>query len=60
MEERVTFSRQLAERKREQSMQDDADAYEREAVALDEQITKIRDIIVAGSATLRFMSEGLE
>jgi hypothetical protein len=59
MEEKVTFSRQLAERKREHSMQD-ADVYEREAVALDEQITKLRDVIVSGSATLRFLSEGLE
>jgi two-component system chemotaxis response regulator CheB len=57
MEEKVTFSRQLAERKREQSMQDGADVYEREAGALDEQITKLRDIIVSGSATLRFLSE---
>lgn len=60
MEEKVTFSRQLAERKREQSMQGGADAHEREAVALDEQITRLRDMIVAGSATLRFMSDGQE
>jgi two-component system, chemotaxis family, protein-glutamate methylesterase/glutaminase len=59
MEEKVTFSRQLAEREREQSMQDDADVHEREADALDEQITRLRDIIVEGSATLRFISEGL-
>jgi two-component system chemotaxis response regulator CheB len=59
MEEKVTFSRQLAERKREHSMQE-ADVYEREAVALDEQITKLRDVIVSGSATLRLLSEGLE
>jgi hypothetical protein len=60
MEEKVTFSRQLAERKREQNMQDDAEVYEREAVALDEQITQLRDIIVLGSATFRSSSADLK
>ena len=53
MEEKVTFSRQLAERKRKQNMFDAADVYEKEAKALDNEVTKVRDLIVGGIATRR-------
>jgi len=48
MEEKVTFSRQLAERKREQNLPDQAEAYEREANDVDDHVTKVRDLIVTG------------
>jgi two-component system chemotaxis response regulator CheB len=57
MEEKVTFSRQLAERKRKQNMLDAADAYEKEADALDQEVTKVRDLIVCGIASPRSSSE---
>lgn len=57
MEEKVTFSRQLAERKRKQNMLSAADAYEKGAKALDDEITKVRDLIVCGIATQRSIRE---
>lgn len=53
MEEKVTFSRQLAERKRTQNLHAEADAYEKEAGALDKDVMKVRDLIVCGVATQR-------
>lgn len=53
MEEKVTFSRQLAERKRKQNMNDSADAYEAEADALDREVAIVRDLIVTGIGTRR-------
>lgn len=48
MEEKVTFSRQLADRKREQDMPDEARAYEEQADALDDKVAEVRDLIVSG------------
>ena len=48
MEEKVTFSRQLAERKRQQNLHDESDAYEAEANAVDTAVTSVRDLIVCG------------
>jgi two-component system chemotaxis response regulator CheB len=48
MEEKVTFSRQLALRKRRQNMFDEADAFEKEADNLDNEVTRVRDLIVCG------------
>jgi two-component system chemotaxis response regulator CheB len=48
MEEKVTFSRQLAARKRKQRLRKAADSYEKEASALDDELTRIRDLIVVG------------
>lgn len=53
MEEKVTFSRQLAGRKRTQNLPAEADAYEKEATALDKELMKVRDLIVCGVATQR-------
>ena len=60
MEEKVTFSRQLAERKRKQKMLKEADAYEKEAHALDNEVTKVRDLIVCGIAAQRSVSADVE
>lgn len=48
MEEKVTFSRKLAVRKREKNMLDEADAYEEQADALDDKVAEVRDLIVSG------------
>ncbi len=48
MEEKVTFSRQLAQRKREQNLSEEAAVYEKEAKAIDQEVTKVRDLIVCG------------
>lgn len=53
MEEKVTFSRQLAARKREQDMSEAADAYESEADALDREVATVRDLIVTGIGARR-------
>ena len=53
MEEKVTFSRQLAERKRGQNLFTDAAAYDSEANALDNEVTKVRDLIVCGIGNQR-------
>jgi two-component system chemotaxis response regulator CheB len=53
MEEKVTFSRQLAARKRKQRLRKAADSYEKEASALDEELTRIRDLIIVGIGAQR-------
>jgi two-component system chemotaxis response regulator CheB len=53
MEEKVTFSRQLAARKREQNLHKAADSYEKQASALDNEVTRVRDLIVVGIAAQR-------
>ena len=53
MEEKVTFSRQLAVRKRRQNLHKAADSYERQASALDSEVTRVRDLIVVGIAAQR-------
>jgi hypothetical protein len=53
MEEKVTFTRQLAERKRKQKMPDEADALDKEANAVDGEVTKVRDLIVCGIGNQR-------
>jgi two-component system, chemotaxis family, protein-glutamate methylesterase/glutaminase len=60
MEEKVTFSRQLAERKREQSLIDEARDYEREADAIDGDVTKVRDLIVCGIGKQRPVADDRE
>jgi two-component system chemotaxis response regulator CheB len=60
MEEKVTFSRQLAQRKRKQNMVDAAATYDREADALDNEVTKVRDLIVCGIGNQRSISEEME
>ena len=57
MEEKVSFSRQLADRKRKQNLLDAADAYEKSADALDDGVTRVRDLIVCGIATQGSISE---
>ncbi|PKL76770.1 MAG: chemotaxis protein CheB, partial [Candidatus Melainabacteria bacterium HGW-Melainabacteria-1] len=46
MEEKVTFSRQLAARKRKEGLVPEAEAYEREAEGLDEKIAAVRKLIL--------------
>lgn len=53
MEEKVTFSRHLAARKREQNQPQAAESYEKQAAALDEEVTRVRDLIVCGIAAKR-------
>jgi len=53
MEEKVTFSRQLAKRKRIQNLKKEADRFDQEAAALDEELTRIRDLIVVGIGARR-------
>lgn len=53
MEEKVTFSRQLAARKREQNLHKAAASYEKQASALDDEVTRVRDLIVCGIAAQR-------
>ncbi|MEO6260075.1 MAG: chemotaxis protein CheB [Thermoanaerobaculia bacterium] len=48
MEEKVTFSRQLAQRKRDENLLEEAEAYENEAKTIDKEVTKVRDLIVCG------------
>lgn len=57
MEEKVTFSRQLAERKRTRNLPEEAAAYEKEANDLDHEVTKVRDLVVCGIGTSRFDAE---
>lgn len=49
MEERVTFSRLLAARKREQNMVEEAEVYEKDARSVDGDVTRVRDLIVLGA-----------
>lgn len=58
MEEKVTFSRQLADRKRKQNRIDEAVAYEDEADAIDREVTKVRDLIVCGIGPRRSIDTG--
>ncbi|MEX2048378.1 MAG: chemotaxis protein CheB [Gemmatimonadota bacterium] len=60
MEEKVTFSRQLAERKREQHLLDEATAEDREADELDDALGKVRDLIVRGIAPPRSIAAETE
>lgn len=60
MEEKVTLSRQLADRKRKQNLVQAADAYDKEANALDDELTKVRDLIVCGIGNPCFHSEDVE
>jgi len=53
MEEKVTFSRLLADRKRHQNLHVEADEYETEAKDLDNEVTKVRDLIVCGIGARR-------
>ena len=48
MEEKVTFCRQLAERKRARGLPDEAVTHEKEAEDLDREVTRVRDLIVCG------------
>jgi two-component system chemotaxis response regulator CheB len=48
MEEKVTFSRHLAVRKRNQNLFDAAESFDDEADALDREVTKMRDLVVGG------------
>jgi two-component system chemotaxis response regulator CheB len=50
MEEKVSFSRQLAARKRGQDLHKAADSYENQASKLDDEVTRVRDLIVCGIA----------
>jgi two-component system chemotaxis response regulator CheB len=49
MEERVTFSRLLAGRKRAQNMFAEAEVYEKDARSVDGDVTRVRDLIVLGA-----------
>lgn len=53
MEEKVTFSRQMAARKRAQNLLKAAESYDKQADALDKEVTRVRDLIVCGVATER-------
>lgn len=48
MEEKVTFSRQMAARKRERNLPEEAAAHDQEAEILDKEVLRIRDLIVCG------------
>lgn len=54
MEEKSTLSRQLADRNRTQNQLDAADAYKKEAEHLDVELTRLRDLVVKSTVTLRF------
>jgi two-component system chemotaxis response regulator CheB len=60
MEEKVTFSRHLAVRKRDQNLPEEAGVYEKEADALDEEVTKVRDLIVCGIGNQRASADSAE
>jgi two-component system, chemotaxis family, protein-glutamate methylesterase/glutaminase len=57
MEEKVTFSRQMAERVRNYNLQNAAVKYEENAHSLDAEVSIVRDIILNGFATLRAIAE---
>ncbi|BDG04779.1 chemotaxis protein CheB [Anaeromyxobacter oryzae] len=46
MEERVTFSRLLAERLRKQNLLEEAEVHEKDARAVDDDVTRIRDLVL--------------
>jgi len=56
MEEKVTFARHLASRKRQQNLPEVAERYEQHAKNLDGEVTMIRDLIVCGFATRRVVA----
>lgn len=53
MEEKVTFSRQMAERMKNYNLQKAATKYEEHAQSLDKEVSLIREIILNGFATQR-------
>ncbi len=57
MEEKVTFSRQMAERMKNYNLQKAATKYEDHAKSLDEEVSLIREIILSGFATKRTIAE---
>jgi two-component system, chemotaxis family, protein-glutamate methylesterase/glutaminase len=57
MEEKVTFSRQMAKRMTSHNLQQAATKYEAHAQSLDEEVSLIRDIILKGFATKRTIAE---
>ena len=59
MEEKVTFSRQLADRKRTQNLIEEAVAYENEADVLDREVARVRDLIICGIAPRGSLDEGV-
>ena len=50
MEEKITFSRKLAQRRERQQRHAAAEAYENEATMLDAEVTRLRDFLVTGVA----------
>ena len=57
MEEKVTFSRQMAERMKNHNLQTAAAKYEDHAKSLDSEVSIIRGIILNGFATKRIIAE---
>ncbi len=57
MEEKVTFSRQMAERMKNFNLHKAATKYEDHAKSLDEEVSLIRKIILSGFATQRTIAE---
>ena len=57
MEEKVTFSRQMAERMENHNLQTAAAKYEDHAKSLDSEVSIIRGIILNGFATKRIIAE---
>jgi two-component system chemotaxis response regulator CheB len=57
MEEKVSFSRQLAERKKKQKLHKAAKAFENQANRLDKEVTRVRDLIVSGIGAQRIPTE---
>lgn len=57
MEEKVTFSRQMAKRMTSHNLQQAATKYAEHAQSLDEEVSLIRDIILNGFATKRSIAQ---
>lgn len=57
MEEKVTFSRQLAQRKRKQKLHKAAKAFDEQAELLDKEVTRVRDLIVCGIGAQRIVPD---
>jgi two-component system chemotaxis response regulator CheB len=57
MEEKVTFSRQMAERMRNYNLTSAVTKYEDHATNLDQEVSIIRDLILNGFATKRAVAE---
>ena len=60
MEEKVTFSRQMAERMRNYNLETEAAKHEDYAINLDKEVSLIRGIILNGFATKRTIAEAEE